>query len=424
MRPTRVFATAAVAAMALAACGGGSEPEAGGQVTLTWWHNGTTDPIKTVWEQVAADYQGSHPDVKIDSQPIQNEDFSTKVPLALQSNDPPDAYQQWGGGDLASQFTSGKLADITEFTKDAVASIGSFAEGWQVEGRQYGIPFAQHVVGFWYRKDLFQTAGIDAPPATLDEFNAAVGKLKAAGIAPISVGGKDRWPDAFYYNYFAIRECSREVIQQSVKAVKLEDACWTKAGEDLKSFLATEPFQQGFNGTPAQQGAGSSAGLVANGKAAMELQGDWSPGTMSSLTEDKELESKIGWFPFPSVPGGKGDPEAVLGGGDGFSCTSKDAKACAEFVSYLASEPVQTKLAAAGTGLPVNTAAASALKTEALRTVFEHGRKAPYVQMYFDRAFPPTAGAALNESVANFFAGQGSPQGIVEAVNKAGAGNK
>jgi raffinose/stachyose/melibiose transport system substrate-binding protein len=425
MRSIRSLPTLVVAsALVLAACGGTEPTEAGGPVTLTWWHNGTTDPIKSVWEQVAVDYHAAHPDATISAQPIQNEDFSTKIPLALQSTTPPDVYQQWGGGDLASQLTSGKLADITDHTKGWISTIGDFAQGWQVDGKQYGVPFAQHVVGFWYRKDLFSQVGITATPTTMDELNEAVGKLKAAGIAPIAVGGKDRWPDAFYWNYFAVRRCSAEVIEQSVKAVELTDSCWREAGEDLQAFLATEPFQDGFNGTPAQQGAGSSAGLVANGKAAMELQGDWEPGTMSSLTEDADLESKIGWFPFPSVEGGKGDPNAVLGGGDGFSCTTRAPKACSDFLEYLVSDEVQNSLAATGTGLPVNPAAANALKTDALKTVFEHGRNAPYVQMYFDRALPTNVGAALNEAVANLFAGQGSPEGIVEAVNQAAAGSK
>ncbi len=58
-----------------------------------------------------------------------------------------------------------------------------------------------------------------------------------------------------------------------MKNQDLSDGCFAKASEDMQKFLDTKPFQTGFLGTPAQQGAGSSAGMVANGKAAMELQG-------------------------------------------------------------------------------------------------------------------------------------------------------
>ena len=54
------------------------------------------------------------------------------------------------------------------------------------------------MVGVWYNKELFEKAGIDAPPATWDEFLADVQKLKDAGITPIAVGEKDKWPGMFW----------------------------------------------------------------------------------------------------------------------------------------------------------------------------------------------------------------------------------
>ena len=92
-------------------------------------------------------------------------------------------------------------------------------------------------------------------------------------------------------------------VRVAVKAISANYPCFVKAGNDLKSFMATKPFQTGFLGTPAQVGAGSSAGMVANGKAAMELQGDWDPAVMTPLTTDKNYLSKLGWFPFPAVSG-------------------------------------------------------------------------------------------------------------------------
>ncbi|MEV6237577.1 extracellular solute-binding protein [Lentzea sp. NPDC051838] len=417
-------ALAAAATLLLAACSGsGGDASANGPVTLTWWHNRTTEPMKSIWQGIADDFHKTHPDVSFTIEPIQNEQFQTKVPLALQGSTPPDIFQQWGGGGLASQLSSGKIADITQASSSWIGSLGEYAKGWQVGGKQYGVPYQMHAVGFWYRKDLFAQAGV-TPPSTLDELNAAVAKLKEKGLVPIAVGGKDRWPDAFYYNYFAIRQCSVDALKKAVEKTELADPCFLKAGENLKAFIDTKPFQDGFVGTPAQQGAGSSAGMLANGKAAMELQGDWNPDVMQSLTEDKDLDSKIGWFPFPSVPGGQGEPTAVLGGGDGFSCTSRAAKACAEFLGHLVGEDVQKKLAATGSGLPVIPAAVPSLKTETHKTISEHVGKAKHLQFYFDIAMPTNVGQALNDAIANFFAGQGGPDTIVASVTKAAAGNK
>ncbi len=90
----------------------------------------------------------------------------------------------------------------------------------------------------------------------------------------------------------------------------------------------------------------------------MELQGDWEPGTIEPLTTDHKILNKLGWFPFPTIPGGQDSPGATLGGGDGFSCSTKAGKYCAQFLQYIDSVPVQKKVAAAAVGLPANPAAA------------------------------------------------------------------
>ena len=68
---------------------------------------------------------------------------------------------------------------------------------YQVDGKQYGIPFDLGLVGFWYNTKQFTEAGITTPPATWDEFLADVQKLKDKGITPIALAGKDTWTGPF-----------------------------------------------------------------------------------------------------------------------------------------------------------------------------------------------------------------------------------
>jgi raffinose/stachyose/melibiose transport system substrate-binding protein len=314
------------------------------------------------------------------------------------------------------------LTNLSPYTSSWIGEVGIAADAWKVNGKQYGVPYDLHTVGFWYRKDLFAKAGIAAPPATITQLDADVTKLKAAHIAPIAVGSKDKWPDAFWWDYFAVRECSTGTLKAAIKAVSVSAPCFLKAGQDLQAFMATKPFQTGFLGTASQVGAGSSAGLVAGGQAAMELQGDWDPGVMEGLSSSQGFTGQLGWFPFPAVTGGAGDPATVLGGGDGYSCTTGAAEpACADFLKYLDSTPVQEKVVGADVGLPANSAAASALALPALKTVAQANHAAPYIQTYFDIAFPTSVGTALDAAIADFFAGQGTPQTIITAINKAAA---
>ena len=402
---------------ALAACASGSSGTGGQSVKLTWWHNASAEPGKSFWQTVANDFHAAHPNVTIEVVPIQNEQFTTKIPVALQSQTPPDVFQQWGGGQLADQVAAGKVMDITSAVRPWIGSLGSAVGGWQVGGKQYGVPYSLGVVGFWYNKDLFTKASIAAPPATWDELLADVQKLKAAGIAPIALGGKDKWPDAFYWDYLAVRMCSQKTLQQTAADYKFTDSCWTQAGVKVKQLLDASPFQSGFLATPAQQGAGSSAGLLANGRAAMELQGHWNPGVMSPLTPDqKGLGDKLGWFAFPALSDGAGDKSAALGGGDGFSCSWKAPKECVDFLKYVSSVDVQKRWAALSVGLPVAQGSESGVTDQSLKGLLDFRGKASYVQLYLDIAFSTSVGQALDDAIAQQFAGSMTPDQVVKTI--------
>ena len=323
-------------------------------------------------------------------------------------------------GELAQQVAAGKVADISASVGPQLALIGGSAAGWQVNGKTYGLPFDLGTEGFWYNKDQFTQAGITGTPATIDDLNSDVTKLKAAGLAPIAVGAKDKWPAAHYWYNFALRDCAASVMQKAGVDLKFTNSCFTQAGVDLKAFIATNPFNSGFLATPAQTGATSSAGLVANGKAAMELMGTWDPAVMGGLTLDKKVPSYLGWFAFPST-GGKGDPSSSLGGGDGFSCSKKAPKECVELLQYIDSVGVQTRLAATGVGLPVVKGSESGVTDPNMKTLLAVRNKSHYVQLWLDVAYGSNVGGALNDAVANLFAGQGTPSDIVKAMNDAAA---
>jgi raffinose/stachyose/melibiose transport system substrate-binding protein len=403
-------AVAAAAATVLAACSSSgssstSSNSSSTKVTLSWWNNANTQPLLGVFTNIIKQFEAAHPNITIHNVPMQNELFKTKVTPALRGNSPPDIFQQWGSGQQATQVQSGKLADISSDVSPWIGSLGTPATEWQTSGKWYGVPYDLHVVGFWYRKDLFQQAGISSPPTTIAQLESDDATLRAHGITPITVGSKDGWPDAFWWEYFAVRECSQSTITQAMSGVSLSAPCFTKASADLDAFMKTNPFQTGFLGTPAQSVPNSSVALLANGKAAMELQGDWDPGAGAGLTSDKNLFSKLGWFPFPSVPGGAGDPKAVLGGGDGYSCTTGASEpACAEFLQFLTTPAVQKQIIGAGVGLPANPAADSDLTVPAEQDAAAANSAAPYIAEYFDIALPTTPGQNLDNAVAKWFA--------------------
>lgn len=424
-RLVTLAAATGLAVASLTACSagdGGDQGNDGGDVTLTWWHNGTTGPLPDVWEEVAQEFEAEHPGVTVEQTGYQNEELQrTLIPNALAAGDPPDLFQVWPGGELRDQVENGYLMPLDDEIPDTIESVGATVNPWQVDGETYGVPFTFGIEGFWYNTDLFEQAGIDAPPTTLDELVDAVEQLRAAGITPIAVGAGDKWPAAHWWYQFALHSCSPEALQTAEAEYDFSDECWIEAGEQLESFLGVDPFQEGFLGTPAQQGAGSSAGLVANGQAAMELMGHWNAGVIGGLTPDQQVPEFLGWFPFPGIPGADGDPTAALGGGDGFGCSAEAPPECAELLEYIMSEEVQAKFAASGSGIPTVPAATEALEDPNLKAVAEGLAASSFVQLWFDTAFGTTVGNAMNEGIVNLFGDAGTPEDVVTKMQDAAA---
>jgi len=423
---TRWVATGAISAVALAgltACN--TTPAADAPVTLTWWHNATSDPLAGFWEDVATEFEADHPNVTVEVSGFQNEELQrTLIPNALRSGDAPDLFQQWGAGELAAQVRAGQIKDISADVADEIDAVGGTIAPWQVDGKTYGLPFSFGIEGFWYNKDLFAQAGIEGTPTTLDELNEAVTKLKAANIVPIAVGAGDKWPAAHYWYNFALKACSPDVLSNAQANLVFDDPCFVEAGELLQEFIDSAPFQEGYLSTTAQQGAGSSAGLVATGGAAMELMGHWNPGTMGGiLAEESGGEATppafLGWFNFPGIEGTDGDPTAALGGGDGFSCSADAPKECVELLKYISSVDVQTRFGEIGAGLPVTKGSEASITDPNLQQVLAGLQQATYVQLWLDTAYGATVGGAMNDGIVNLFAGNGTPEDIVTSIENA-----
>ncbi len=411
-----------LSALALTACsGGGSGDASGGQVKMSLWQNSTTGAGQQFWKDAVAAFEKANPSVTITIQSIQNEDLDGKLQTALNSGSAPDIFLQRGGGKMAAMVKAGQLKDLSgsiDATIKQQIPAGSFkAETYQ--DKVWAMPLAVLPSGFWYSSDLFKAAGVTTPPTTVDALTADVAKIKATGVAPIALGAKDAWPAAHWFYNFALRECSAATIQSSADSLDFSDPCWLKAAQDVQDFAASQPFNAGFLTTSAQQGAGSSAGLVANHQAAMELMGAWDPGVIASLTPDKKPLADLAWFPFPEISGGKGEPGSMMGGVDGYSCSVNAPKECVDFLNFVATADQQVAYYKAFNAPPVNTVAQKSVTEPYLQEVIAAYNKAPFVSQWLDTVLGQNVGNALNVAVVDMLAGKSDPQKFIQAVNAA-----
>jgi raffinose/stachyose/melibiose transport system substrate-binding protein len=424
-----------VAGLIAASCGGDddssssgtSEPadEASGSdepVTIEWWHIQNNDPGLSLWEDIAAEFEDEHPNVTIDITVYENEAFKTAIEPRLQAGDPPDLFQSWGGGELAQQVDAGLVQDVTDDVEPWIGDLNQGAVGlYQVDDAQYGVPFDLGMVGFWYNTDLFEQAGIDAPPETWDELLEDVQTLKDAGITPIAVGMGDKWPGMFYWAYLALRIGGAEAFPAPGEEADFDSETFVEAGERLQELIEMEPFQDGFQAA-VWDGAGGQAATMATGGAAMMLMGQWAPGTINANSPDGNgLGDALGWFPFPEVEGGDGNSAQEFGGGNGFAVGADAPPEAIEFLEFISTSDVANRWGETNSGiLPVVVGSESSVTDPNLTGVLETRGEAETVQLYLDQYYDPDFGEAINDAIEQLYAGQADPEQVAQTI--AGAG--
>jgi raffinose/stachyose/melibiose transport system substrate-binding protein len=389
--------------------------------TIKWLHLEVNPNQVKIWEDIARDFEAKNPGVRVEIQFLENEAYKAKLPSMLQSKDRPHIIYSWAGGVLKSQIEAGVLEDITAPLADykdnlAPASVDAFS----VDGKIYGVPFALSQVGFFYNKELMAKAGVDgAKIKTWDDLLDAVKKLKAAGVTPLMVGGADKWPIHFYWTNLAVRIGGKPAFEAALRGENggFEGETFIKSGQLFKQLVDLQPFQNGFLGFKNPQ----ALGAFGDGKAAMTLAISTSYHQQRALAADKKgiSDDNLGWFDFPVVSGGKGDPTDTLGGINGWLVTKGAPKEAVAFLKSFVSLEVQKRLAAGNFIIPVYKGADEGLASPMMRNVAQNLARSKYHQNYYDQSLGPSVGRVVNDVTAEIAGGSMTPEAAAKAIQEA-----
>lgn len=422
-RRAAVAAAAAGLLLGTAACGSDGS---GSENVVDWWHIQPEDTeLGQTWRALAEEFNADHPDgAQIQITSMENDAFKQSLATSMQGGEPPDLFQSWGGGVLRQQAEAGQVMDLTDVLADVIDDIapGALAP-YTVDGRVYGLPFNMGMVGFWYNRDLFEQAGITEEPETWEEFLDVVQQLKDAGITPIALGEADRWPGHFWWAYLATRSAGLDALAEAYDNRRLDHPGFVRAGELLVDLIEMEPFQEGYLAVGYEEGDGQAA-TMGNGEAAMELMGHWAPRASIDWAglegeEAEQLPSRRGFFPFPVIEGGNGAITEIFGGGDGLAIAANAPQETVEFVRYIFEN--YQRVVDAGGIVPVVLGGEDMIDDESLIPVLETLAEGTGFQLYLDQDWPPAVANEVLDAVAALFAGQATPEDVVERINQAWA---
>jgi raffinose/stachyose/melibiose transport system permease protein len=269
------------------------------------------------YEETARRFEAEHPGVvvKLYGDPR----IEDKIRVRIIDGNLPDAALS---GQLLwpALIRAGKVLDLTPFLagpnweRDArwgdTFQPGAL-DGWRVGGRVYGVPLTYACWNIFYNKALFRAHGWKEPH-TWDEFFQLCEKIRAAGIAPISLPGT-RW---LYANAF-LRAASYNLAGPDAWNARNELApgSWSNA-RYVRSAAVLQRIAENYTlrGWEGETHTGAQQALF-QGRAAMTVSGSW----LINETRGKTPAGfEWGTMNFPVFPDGAASPTAIQTGSDHF----------------------------------------------------------------------------------------------------------
>lgn len=250
---------------------------------------------------------------------------------------------------LASLAALGKLQDLSALAQQADYTEAGLTAA-RFDGVQYGLPWNIGAIGLIGNQELLDRAGIGAFPTTVDDFTAALGKLKGlgGGLIPYAASTK------------AAQLKDILIWMQTFGCSLVEDGTVT-IGDDasIEAVIWYKSlYDQGLIAADVDRFDARS--LFAQGRTA--IYDDAIVGRDSVVTEspDKALESKLVALPRPVVAVGD-TPRALVWGGAIVVVDGEGAGTAADFAKWMTSDVDVAAQYFEARGLPPTTKTALAL---------------------------------------------------------------
>ena len=318
------------------------------KVTLTFWNIATTDPGKTVFNNVVNEWNKENPNIQIVTNVTENNAYKTKIKAAVAAGSAPDIIYSWAGGFTKPFVDAGKILPLDSYLNDGTKDkmLPGALTNVTYDGKVYGLTYNQQAGALYVNKDMFDSNGIKIP-TTFDELLAAVKAFRAKGITPMAVGEKDEWPGMWYYDMIALRTAGSKLSLDALnKKTSFDNPKFVEAAEKLQELVKA----QAFDPSALSITRDDSIQQLTQGKIPMYFGGNFDAGTIDS----SPMKGKIIAVKFPSISDGSGDPSEYLGGGADCLLVNANTKYkddAVKAVKFLA-QHLSSQMYLQGAGLP------------------------------------------------------------------------
>lgn len=385
-------------------------------VTLTLMHPWTSPNVDNeVYKARIAAFEEQHPNIKIEQDGVAAAQYKTKLFTQAAGNSLADINVLWPGADLDPLVDGDLLMPLNDYMDNWNGLVREDAlAGFNKNGNQYGVPTKQNFVDIiYYNKEMLAQVGYDEFPATYDEWIDLIKKLKEAGITPISLGNKEKWPlQSSYMSTLAQRFAGSDFLQKVVDGeASFTDERFVQAVAVIDELTKLGAFNVDANNMDSVQ----AQDYLIQEKAAMHITSATVDGRVRIKNEEGD---KFGIALFPKM--GEGDPKVAAGVpqfGIGIKKgLSEEKKAAAiEFMKFFVSEELYQELTKAGIMVPANIEIGDDVSPylKEMMELTSHGSTP-----VFDAVVPTQAAKKLEDGLQALTVGQGTPEQVAKDVQQ------
>lgn len=300
--------------------------------------------------------------INIDLQNIPTDNYSATLKTKIAADDMPDIVSVH---EITKAYSceSMTIDENTFLDLSELDNVKNFSEevcdNVSINGKLYYVPISQNALGVLYNKKVFQENGLSIP-GNIDEFTELMEQLKGKGVAPLAGSFAEAWsaqiiPFLAFDNYIMgdDPEIAKKLYDSATNTSSMR---WSDLGEkaDLALGLGKRWLDAGyFTADPLGTDASVACQLLATGKAAMFITGNWEYSVAAAACEEG---TEIGFFPLPlNKEGEKIRISTSSNEGLCINANSKNLEAAKTALNYYLSQEMQEAVMADFGGVSTNS---------------------------------------------------------------------
>jgi multiple sugar transport system substrate-binding protein len=310
-------------------------------VTVTFWHtyNEVSPEHETLVEVLIPLFEAEHPNIRVQSIPYPYDGFRQALLTSAAGGEGPDLVRLdiiWSP-EFAEQGILMNLSEtMPDFQEYADRVFPGPLSTTAYEGAYYGLPLNTNTRVFIYNPALYEQAGLEGPPETIDDLRAQCEAVQAVSESNyvFSDNGTSGWNLLPWIWSFGGDLTDAEITtasgyvnsEQSVAAI-----------EFLSEMIASGCFSDGYIGSGIDTWGGYFGGSIAS-----MLEGPWFYPTQEGQYPDFETGAAL-------MPAGEGGHVSVVGGENiVLLAGSRQPEAAMEFLRFTHSEVYQLEMSKVG----------------------------------------------------------------------------